>query len=88
MMRRYNFNSPLAIFIILVIFFLIFQFLGILFVIIRGLFFLAVRFWYIFLGAGVLLYIIKKLKKKKNTVNRIEDNNDNKTIEINDYKIK
>ena len=54
--------------------------------ILKGLLIILFRFWYVFLIGSIIWYFMKKFKKKEKKVYRIED--DDKTIEIDKYKIK
>ena len=86
-MSRFNTGSLLYYLFVFVAIFLVFHFLGIIFLIIRGIFFVVIRFWYVFLILGMVWYFTKKRKKKEEKIYRVEDGDDDKTIEIDDYEV-
>lgn len=88
-MFRYNFNNLLYLLFTILGLFIFFQFINILILLFRGFIFLLIHFWYIFLILIIIFYISKKWNKKLNTNHSYSDKSGkNKTIEINDYKIK
>ncbi len=88
-MPRFNSRNFVYYIFVFIAIFLIFRFLGIVFLIIKGIFFLIIRFWPVFLILWIVWYIYKKLKKKKNMEkeNNIRYDDNDKTIEIDDYEI-
>ncbi len=89
-MAKYRSNNIVYFLIITFIIFILFQLLGVLLLIIRGLFFIVFKFWYLFLAAGLVWYFSKKVKvpRKRTRKYHVENKHDGKTIEINDYKVK
>lgn len=89
-MAKYRSNNIVYFLIIAFVIFILFQLLGVLLLIIRGLFFIVFKFWYLFLAVGLVWYFSKKVKvpKKGTRKYHVENNQDGKTIEINDYKVK
>lgn len=69
---------------ILVIMFLVFQMIGITLWVIRGIIFLAIRYWYVVMAIILLYYIVKKVNRPKTKHHQEDDN----IIEIKDYEIK
>lgn len=69
---------------ILVIMFLVFQMIGITLWVIRGIIFLAIRYWYVVIAIIILYYIVKKVNRPKTKHHQEDDN----IIEIKDYEIK
>ncbi len=88
-MGRYNSGSIIFIALMLFIIFIFFQFLGIIFLIIRGIGFIVFRYWYIILGIVIVMYFKNRKKSEKGKKHyKVKDNKDGKTIEIHDYEVK
>lgn len=88
-MSQNNAGNLILVLILLFVVFFIFQLLGILFLILKGVFYILFKFWYVFLFIGLVWYIVKKIQKLKNNSynnKRVIDND--KTIEIDDYEVK
>jgi len=82
--QRNNSNSFVYFLIVALVIFLIFQFLGVLFLVLKGLAIIIFRFWYLFLAAGLILYFTRNKKSRKEKVYKVKNPGDKKTIEIND----
>lgn len=88
-MLRSSANNLIYILFTILGIFILFQFINILILLFRGLFFLLIHFWYIFLILFIIYYVYKKWNKKPGNKHSYTDKSgNNKTIEINNYKIK
>ena len=87
-MRRFSSGSTAYYIFVFIIIFLVLYFLGFVFIIIKGVLFVLFKFWPAFLILGIIWYIYKKFRKDKKgeTVYRVDNGNDDKTVEIDDYK--
>jgi len=86
-MTRFNSGSIIFYILIFLIIYLVLHFLGLAFMILGGMIRIIFRFWFIFLGLAIGWYLYRKLKRKDSPGYRVEDREDDKTIEIRDYEI-